>query len=103
MKKAIREGRVGVVIQRSYGCGWSSCHHKSKQETLLFDERIVNSVETANWAELDRLCKEEIFGRHVPVGNLVVQWIPIGKRFIVLADNGLEDILFADNDDSVTA
>lgn len=92
MKKEIRDGKVGVIINNDYGSGWFSWH---RDEELLYDPNIIRMIETKTTDALESYLKkkftkkESLFTVHC---DLVVVWLPVGTQFIIKEYDGMEDV-----------
>ena len=99
MEKVIRNNEVAVLISEGFGAGWYSWN--SDHEQLLFHPKIVEMVESGRQSEIDEdWVKKNLLIENVFCGgaeDLIIEWIPLGTRFIVDEYDGSE-CLVVEND-----
>lgn len=98
MEKVIRDGKVAVVISEGRGgAGWYSWHG---EQQLVFHPKIVEMVESKRHSELTQIWVSEntgITASTVGRDTLIIAWIPEGTAFTIEANNGVEQIITADD------
>lgn len=98
MEKVIRNGKVAVIISgEEGGAGWYSWH---REEQLIFHPKIVEMVESNRHSELTQIWVSENTGINAStVGrdSLIIVWIPEGTAFTIEVDEGVEQIITADD------
>ena len=103
MKKAIRNGKVGVLVSSGYGAGWYSWEHN---EEMLFSPEIIELVEQGASTKIIEKEAKKLWGDEYYYGGaegLYVKWIDIGKRFRIEEYDGAETIVLEDEDNYITA
>jgi hypothetical protein len=111
-KKYYLNGNVGVLITSSYGAGWStwSSFGENMAENMLFDTEIIEfilqhttdgefrSLSKTQQEELSKIASEKYDGQYIDgIESLVVDWVPIGSKFIIKEYDGIETIMFFNN------
>lgn len=104
MNKIICDGKVAVLVSSGYGAGWSTWN-TVHSDSLLFDPDIVQMVldrapvldsdgarEIADFAE-SRYNDEENTVYTGGADGLVVEWIPVGTRFMITEYDGHETVV----------
>jgi hypothetical protein len=87
--KVIRDGKVGVLVSRGYGAGWSTWGSVS-----VFEPELVEAVERGEKPEVlleiaDRLYPDEYNGG---AEDLTVVWLPQGTAFRINEYDGAESL-----------
>lgn len=103
MDKVIIDGKVAVLISEGYGAGWSTWIDDSAES--VFDPVVVGAVEKGtSYEEILPYLKEKYengyFGGY---GQLVIKWVPVGKRFKIDEYDGFESLIFEEEFDWITA
>ena len=101
MEKVIRDGQVAVLISSGWGAGWSTWHHGSNKEILIFHPKLVELVEsnqhnvyTISAVLNEILDKEEAEGIYLGrVEDLTIQWLPEGIKFRIEEYDGSEYVI----------
>ena len=96
MKKLIRDGKVGVLISKGYGAGWSTWNPRYEEE-MLFSPEIIELVErNASFDEIEAKAIE-LWGDDIYIGGiyeeLTVYWLEQGTKFVVTEYDGSESIV----------
>ena len=100
MEKVIRGDMVAVLVSPGYGAGWftwSRSHPNS--EALLFDPEVVAWVEAGKVGPLPDIEAKYGFEGFFGGGadDLVIQWVPVGKKFRVHEYDGSESLVFEED------
>lgn len=102
--KVVRGGMVAVLVSPNHGAGWSTWARGENVEKCLYDP------ETVAWVEAGmpdpRPDFESKFGDEFFDGgaeDLVVHWVPIGKRFRIEEYDGAESLCLESDYDWYTA
>lgn len=85
----VRDGKVAVLVSPGFGAGWSTWADGS--EAALYDPAVVAWIE-AGKPDIDI---EAAFGHHGYLGGLrdvVIEWVPIGTRFMIDEYDGAESL-----------
>jgi hypothetical protein len=100
MNKVIRDGKVAVLIAPGWGAGWYTWNGI---EEMLFDPKIVAMIENPDDDEdsdtIVEYCKVR-YGNECYLGgvdDLMIVWVPEGKKFIVREHDGAEFIEFQED------
>ena len=98
VKKVERDGKIGVLISRGYGAGWSTwCGIPDKAEEMVFSPEIIELVERGAGEKEIIQKAEELFGTdgyYGGVDGLTVIWVEKHKVFRISEYDGAEDIEF---------
>ena len=92
-EKVVRDGKVAVLVSPGYGAGWSTW--ADNKEDALFAPEVVAWVEAGKPSEVyleneDRW--EESFGYLGGMGDLEIEWLPVGTRFEIEEYDGSESL-----------
>lgn len=93
------EDQVAVILHDAYGSGWFSQHDLPE---LLFDPELAKALDTndqtAAKARLDELRnKYSNLGIYpVRIKDLVVEWVPRGRKFMIHEYDGMETVWYKD-------
>lgn len=102
MNKVVQDGKVAVIINEAYGTPWYNTHF---EEDLVFDPYIVSLVQEMSagkmpfdvYLEHMKTYLTDIGMNDMPVGqflrDLVVEWVPVGSKFIIQEYDGYEYIV----------
>ena len=102
--RVIRDGRVAVVYSPGFGAGWSTWDHGNYGDALVFDPNIVTYVETKRWNELKVYMELKYPDLYLGgIGDLTVEWVPVGAQFKVTEYDGSESIEYRDSEDWLIA
>lgn len=102
MNKLIENGKVGVVYSPGFGAGWYTWNRESPE--ILFDPNIVSYVETKQWNELKVYVELKYPDLYLgAIGDLTVEWVPVGVQFKVTEYDGSECLEYRDSEDWLTA
>lgn len=89
--KKISNGYVAVVIQSTYGAGWSSTN--SQFPDLPFDPVVVDFIETKQHPRIIPYCQSKyVGGRFYQAETLTIEWIPENTEFLIHEYDGQETI-----------
>ena len=100
--RVIRDGRVAVVYSPGFGAGWYTWNLESPE--ILFDPNIVIYVETKRWDELKVYMELKYPDLYLGgIGDLTVEWVPVGVQFKVTEYDGSECLEYRDSDNWLTA
>lgn len=103
--KIVREGKVGVLYSSEYGSGWYTWHN---YKDLLTDPEVVHLVDEREKApeelriyfneKIVNYCERKYPGGHWNgVGQLAIEWIPLGTIYRVCEYDGKERIELQDD------
>lgn len=101
-ERVVRDGKVAVLVSPGYGAGWSTWADEIGPEAAVFAPDVVAWVE-AGKPDID---EEEAFGRYGYLGGLsdvVIEWVPVGTRFIIDEYDGSESLTILSPDYGWTA
>jgi hypothetical protein len=94
MEKVIRDGKVAVLYSPGFGAGWSTWN--SEHESMLYHPMLVDTVlsNEANWLENAEALASLIWPDAYlgGIGDLTVEWIPVGTLFKITEYDGSESI-----------
>lgn len=97
MDKFIRDGKVAVLYAPGYGAGWYSWHGI---EELLYDPSVVSMLESkAPGESILAYCEEKYKDDDAYFGgidDLTIEWVPIGREFVIREYDGSESIEYKD-------
>lgn len=100
-KKLKKGGKVAILISPGFGAGWSTWAHDGLDEFLLFDKGLVElALREASADEAEAYIKSKADGAYVYMGgwgNVVVEWLPIGTRFLVHEYDGSESLRLSED------
>ena len=96
MDKVIRDGKVAVLVAPGHGAGWYTWSPGCQE--VLFDPDVVAWVENGKVGPVPDM--EEKYGLdHFYDGgsdDLVIEWIPVGTKFIIEEYDGAEHLVTYD-------
>ena len=92
MKKVIRDGKVGVILSPGYGSPWS---RGEAREYLMFDPDLVELVLQGKGQEAAKIATERT-DLWLDGDDLIVEWVPVGTRFIIDQCDGSEYLVIRD-------
>lgn len=101
MEKVIRDGEVAVLYSEDYGAGWSTWN--GGLEELVFHPKLVEMVLNGRQSEINRGWLVENLGEKyanvccLGAGNLTIEWLPIGTKFLITEYDGAESILISND------
>ncbi len=102
MNKLIENDKVAVVYSPGFGAGWYTWN--TQYPEILFDSNIVTYVETERWDELKVYMELKYPDLYLGgIGDLTVEWVPIGVQFKVTEYDGSECLEYRDNENWLTA
>lgn len=96
MNKVIRDGMVAVLYSPGFGAGWSTWADYDIRELVLFDPIVVEWVEKGKIGPVPT----EHYGEYFYAGgaeDLVIEWVPVGTKFIIHEYDGSESLRTMDN------
>lgn len=96
MDKLIRDGKVAVLYSPGWGAGWYSWHGV---EELLYDPSVVSMLESKSSGESILAYCHEKYGEDAYFGgidDLTIEWVPIGREFVIREEDGSESIEYKD-------
>ena len=102
--KAVRDGKVAVLISPRFGPGWSTRRDNARHRMwCLYAPEVVAWVEAGKPGWVMRV--QELAHAHsgedaadCSAGmDLEIEWLPIGTKFRVTEQNGSEEIELADD------
>lgn len=97
MEKVIRDGKVAVLISKCFGAGWSTWNNNL--EELVFHPKLVEMVLNDRQSEINEDWLTENLGEEYAdvfcsdAGDLTIEWLPIGTKFLIVEYNGAERII----------
>lgn len=93
VQKLIRDGKVAVLVSKGFGAGWSTWNHDETE--MLFDPEIAQLLEDGvPKHQIEKLASKKYPNAYLGgLGDLVVQWLPVGAKFIVEEYDGAESLL----------
>ena len=87
--KYIKDGKVAVILNSDWGSGWST----SATTPLQAEKRLFNRVIAK---EIEKTGNNTVYlPKHERTFELI--WLPIGTKFTVYEDSGIESILTSDD------
>lgn len=101
MEKGIRDGKVAVVYSEGYGAGWST--QNTELEELAFHPKIVEMVLNGRQSEINEDWLAENLGEEYAdvycggAGDLTIEWVPVGTKFLITEYDGAESIITIDD------
>lgn len=90
VRKVVRDGKVAVIVSPGFGAGWSTW--ADYPEAAVFAPDVVAWIEAGKPSDID---VEETFGHFGDLGGLsdaVVEWVPVGTRFVIDEYDGSEGL-----------
>lgn len=95
--REIRDGLVGVIYSPGFGAGWYTWNaHHDNSEQLIFDPHLVDLIEQGAATDLIEARAKALVpgpgGSFLAAGDLVVQWLPQGTKFLIQEYDGSESI-----------
>jgi hypothetical protein len=92
-KRYDEEGKVAVLISPGFGAGWSTWGDVEQQEAMLFDSRLVDYVLLNGTENLASFAESLGYtGYTGGAGDVEVEWLEPGTRFIIDEYDGSESI-----------
>lgn len=97
MEKVIRDGKVAVLYSKDYGAGWSTWN--TELEELVFHPKIVEMVLNGRQSEINEDWLAENLGEEYAdvycggAGDLTIEWVPVGTKFLITEYDGAESVL----------
>ncbi len=102
MNKLTENGKVGVVYSPGFGAGWYTWN--TEYPEIIFDPNIVTYVERKRWNDLKVYIELKYPDLYLGgIGDLTVEWIPVGVEFQIKEYDGSESIEYRDTDKWLTA
>jgi len=103
MDQIVQDDKVAVIISQDYGTGWYSWHNK---EEMLYDPVIVKLILEYNTkqyedpfdprpliqSQFENYVFDEYSIKGCNIEDFSVEWIEIGKEFIIEEYDGVESI-----------
>lgn len=99
VEKVIRDGMVAVLVSPGYGAGWSSWGADGLQELLMYDREFVEAAE-AGVSDIQPIVDRVLGENYLYTGgwgDIKVEWLPAGTRFVLQEYDGNEYIATADS------
>lgn len=93
--REIRDGLVGVIYSPGFGSGWYTWNMLHENcEQLIFDPLLIELIEKEYPTSDIEARAQEIVpeGHFLGIEDLIVQWLPIGTKFIIQEYDGSESI-----------
>jgi hypothetical protein len=105
MNKVIKEGKVAVLISPGYGAGWYTWNESEVGEQALFSPELVTAVLAGAKPQEVKQLAESLFPTAYCSGvrDVVVEWVPVGKKFRVTEYDGNESLEIIDEMDWLIA
>ena len=101
MEKVIRNGKVGVLFSPGFGAGFLTWGAPIE---AIFNPTLIGLVENEKWQEAIDYCEKNWNdGYSGGVQDLVVAWIPEGKKFQITEYDGSESLELLDEINWITA
>lgn len=95
MKKVVRDDKVALILTESYGGGWFSWHGS---QSALHDPELVEWIEAGKPEEdLDYFVNKYPEHSLSTLGELRLQWVPMGERFVIDEYDGWESVVLESN------
>ena len=102
--KKIEERRVDQMIAERVSRNFRLDLDKGRHIEILFDPNIVTYGETKRWNELKVYMELKYPDLYLGgIGDLTVEWIPIGSQFKVTEYDGSESIEYRDSENWLIA
>ena len=97
MSKCIRAGKVAVLYSPGYNAGFSTWNDDKFAEFLLHDEKLVELVETKQFALIEDYVNSVYPDEHICVlgaEDLEIEWVEPGTQFRIEEYDGSESIWY---------
>ena len=94
MNKVIRNGKVGVLVSYGFGAGF---HTWGAPVEAIFSPTLVDLIENHKYEEAEQFVTEtwpDVYAGGV--GDLSVEWVPEGAKFIINEYDGAESLVLMD-------
>jgi hypothetical protein len=92
MEKIVRDGMVAVAVSPGYGAGWSTWTNINPMDARLNQLFLDGKVD-----EVVRICEDKSLGYAGGAGNVVIEWLPVGTRFVIEEYDGSESLMTIDD------
>ena len=101
MNKAIRDGKVAVLISEGWGFGFYTCGAPIE---AIFDPKLVELIESEDFDGANEYVMNTYQGIYTGgVEDLVVVWVDKGEDFIINEYDGSETIQLKNKTEWITA
>ena len=94
VNKLIRDGKVGVILSPSHGSPWSAARGEFR-EYLMFDRELVELVLSGRPNRASAVATK-VTDLWLNGDDLIVEWVPVGTRFIIDEYDGWEFLVIRD-------
>ena len=101
MTKCIRDGKVAVLYAPGFGAGWSTWNGDKYREFLLYDEKLVEFVETEQKYKIEQYVETVYPDENICLlgwTDLKVEWVSSGTQFRITEYDGSESIVYSRDD-----
>lgn len=95
IKKMVKDGEVAVLISPGYGAGWSTWNlSEDNSKQMLFSPELAAAILAGSTPKEVETLAVSLFpdAYHGGAMYLEVEWVPVGKRFIVTEYDGAESL-----------
>ena len=101
MEKVIKDGKVAVLVSHGYGGGFYTW---GAPVEAIFDPILVDLIEHQNTLKAIKYVKKTYPDAYEGgVGQLDIEWIPEGSKFIINEYDGSESLQLMDDTNWITA
>ena len=87
MEKIVRDGKVAVAVSYGFGAGWSTWNDISPMDARFNQLFLDGKVD-----EVSRICDEEDLGYAGGAEDVVIEWVPVGTKFVINEYDGSESL-----------
>jgi len=101
MDKVVRNGKMAVLLTSPFGLGWSTyTDNEVNSKILATHPKLIQMVEDGRIAEITVDWVNKNLGLNLgeqDLGsgyNLVIEWVPLGSRFLIESYDGAESIRY---------
>ena len=87
-----KDGKIGVLVSRGYGAGWSTWADEEHKEFMTFNPQMIHALLADDRSEVDRLARAR--GCYTGgINKLEVEWVGKGVQFRIEEYDGAEILL----------
>lgn len=92
MEKIVKDGKVAVAVSHGYGAGWSTWNSVDPMDAR-FNQLFIEGKNE----EAADLCDELDLGYENGAFNVVIEWVPVGTKFVISEYDGYEELMAIDD------
>jgi hypothetical protein len=94
MEKLIKDGKVAVLVSEGYGAGFLTWGAPIE---AIFNPTLIRLIEQGDTRQAINFAKKTWNGiTTVGIKELVIEWVPEGKEFIIDSYDGNETLMLKD-------